>query len=56
MLPSVAAFLALWDDPVEFVDLHVEHSAGEFKVMIVIEAPDCPPLQITMCPMKTGEA
>ena len=56
MLPSVEAFLALWDNPVEHVVMNVEHSAREFRVAIVIEAPDNPPLQITMHPMRTGEA
>lgn len=56
MLPSVEAFLALWDNPVEYVVMNVEHKAGEFHVAIVVEAPDNPPLKITMKPMRTGEA
>lgn len=56
MLPSVEAFLALWDNPVEFVTLQVDHSAKEFKIIIVVEAPDNPPLKIKMDPMRTGEA
>jgi len=56
MLPSIEAFLAIWDDPVEFVEIHGEHIAGEFKAVIVIAAPDCPELKITLAPMRLGES
>lgn len=56
MLPSVEAFLALWDNPVEFVKLEVASLGGEFRVEIVIEAPNNPVLKIKMDSMKTGEA
>lgn len=56
MLPSVEAFLALWDDPVEFVELEVCSQGGYFLANVVIQAPDNPKLVINMHPIKTGEA
>lgn len=56
MLPSMEAFLAIWDDPVEFVEIQCEQKPGMFFSAIVIEAPGIPTLAIKMAPMRTGKA
>jgi len=56
MLPSVEAFLALWNNPCEFVELHVAAHAGYFLASVVVEPPNIPKLTIDMHPIKTGVA
>jgi len=56
MLPSVAAFLELWDNPVEFVEIRGIPNPTHFLATVVIEAPNNPPLAIQMHPMRLGVA
>lgn len=56
MLPSVEAFLNLWDTPVEFVEIQGKQIAGVFHATVVIEAPCNPLMKIKMHPMKIGES
>lgn len=56
MLPSVAAFLDIWDDPNEFTHLEFAAQGRECHVTVVVETPDCPLLTIQLPPMILGRA
>lgn len=56
MLPSVEAFLALWDDPVEFIEIKGEDILNTFTATIIIDAPCNPVLKFKLAAMLKGEA
>ena len=42
MLPSVAAFLGIWDDPNEFTHLEFASQGRECQITVLVETPECP--------------
>jgi hypothetical protein len=54
MLPSVAAFLDIWDDPNEFTHLEFAAQGRQCQVTVLVEAPDCPLLTMHLPSLIMG--
>jgi len=44
--PADDCLLALWDEPLEYASISVDPKADHILFTVIIEAPDCPRLEI----------
>ena len=56
MLPSIEAFLCIWDDPNDFTHLEFATQGRECQIAIVVETPDCPALTFELPILILGRA